>query len=394
MSALESWAYLNRVIEGPSTTLWALRNEGYTADEIAEGVRTRAPWLGDLAADTDARYTWDQPAEDLATAAEHGYSLITPESPEWPRERIYESFRLGAKLSVDGEGVPARPDGVPPHALWVRGNTNLPELLENSIAIVGTRALSAYGHSATRDIVHGLKRWGYTIVSGGALGIDAAAHDAALEAGLPTVVFAACGPGVTYPRRHQQLFDRIVAAGGAIITEYSPGMAPERHRFLTRNRLVAGLTQATLVIEAAYRSGALSTLRWAQYYHRGTLAVPGPITTAGSVGTNLAIYKGEATMVLNATYVHEAIRLENGLEAEQELADDNKATPLQLLTRTEMRIYDASPKHHREGLAAEEIARAAALSLQVTVNVLIELQGKGLIQRDGQLWRRSETAKT
>ena len=147
------------------------------------------------------------------------------------------------------------------------------------------------------------------------------------------------------------------------------------------------------MIEAAYRSGALSTLRWAQYYQRGTLAVPGPITTAGSVGTNLAIYKGEATMVLNATYVHEAIRLENGLDAEQELADNNVASPLQLLTRTEMRIYDATPKHHRDGLVAEEIAGAAALSLQVTINTLIELQGKGLIQREGQLWRRSDTAK-
>ena len=123
MSSLESWAYLSRVVEGPSHHIQALLRVGKTADEIADGVRTRATWIGGLLSQTENRYTWDRPAEDLEFAAELGYTLLTPESPQWPTEAIQCSF--GRKQTGAASKASHQPDGIAPHALWVAGNTNL-----------------------------------------------------------------------------------------------------------------------------------------------------------------------------------------------------------------------------------------------------------------------------
>lgn len=389
MSTLESWAYLSRVVEGPSRHLQALLREGRTADEIADGVRSRAGWIGGLRAQTENRYTWDRPAEDLERAAECGYTLLTPDSPGWPRAAIDLAFTRGAAAAAHNGAVP-QPDGIAPHALWVRGNPDLAGLFANSVGVVGTRQATQYGHTATLDLVKGLGKYRYTIVSGGAVGIDTVAHLTALDVNAPTVAVAACGSGVAYPRSNAAMFDRIAASGGAIVSEYPPDTTPDRHRFLTRNRLVAGLTLGTVLVEAAFRSGALNTLKWVNTFNRAAMAVPGPITDVESLGANLAIQDNRATMVLNADQIHEQLCGVGQVDAEGAMEALFPASDVQRLTRNELRIYDALPPVGRPGREAEDIAADAGLTIGLTVHILMDLAGRGLVERERRLWSRAE----
>lgn len=387
MSSLESWAYLNRVVEGPSQHIQAMLAAGRDADELARGIRTRASWLGGLGPVTESRHTWDRPAEDLVAAEKEGYTLITPESPQWPREAIEASFVAAvARAQKNNENLP--PDAHPPHALWVRGNTDLPQLFASAVGIVGTRAASSYGHHATADLCSGLVRHQHTIVSGGALGIDTVAHTTALNAAGATVVVAACGAGQVYPRRNEALFSRIAAEGGAVVTEYPPGVTPDRHRFLTRNRLVAALTQGTVVVEAAFRSGALNTLKWVEVFNRVGMAVPGPILGPGSLGTNLAIRDGRANMVLSADDAHEQLSPVGTSDVDGQYEFAFAADALQQLSRNELRVYDSLPLADTGGLEASDLAAACGFTIGLTVHLLMDLSGKGLVEREGQLWRR------
>ncbi len=387
MSRKESWAYLSRAVEGPSHALQELLRAGRDADELAAGVRNRASWLGGLAADTEARHTWDRPAEDLEEAARGGYVLVTPDDTGWPGTIIGGAFDAGVAASLVNQ-EPFRERGVAPHALWVRGNIELAGLFARSVAVVGTRASSAYGHHATADLVTGLASRRYTVVSGGALGIDAVAHETALANGAPTVIVAACGPGIAYPRRNAPLFDAVAERGGAVVTEYPPGIAPDRHRFLTRNRLVAALTQGTVVVEAAFRSGALNTLSWANYYGRRAMAVPAPILGHGSLGTNLAIRDGRAAMALSAGDIHEMLGRVGEVDADGQRELDFAADPIQSLAPNELRVFDALPVSTSTGLPAEQVSRQAGLTVALTVHLLVDLTKKGLVRREGTEWRR------
>ena len=386
MSTRESWAYLSRVIEGPNHHLQQLLRAGRDADEIAAGVRARASWLGGLAAATEARHSWDRPERDLEDAARSGFTLLSAEDDGWPTDAIRAAFDHGVAASMSNRDT-FRPDGVAPHVLWVRGETNLAGLFARSVAVVGTRASSAYGHHATADLVRGLARHQYTTVSGGAAGIDTVAHETALANGAPTVVVAACGPGIAYPRRNAELFD-AVAQRGAVITEYPPSVAPDRHRFLTRNRLVAALTQGTVIVEAAFRSGALNTLSWANYYGRRAMAVPGPILGAGSLGTNLAIRDGRADMALSADDIHEMLSRLGEVDTDGQRELDFAADAVQALSRNELRVYDALPAGASAVRRAEDVAREAGLTVALTVHLLVDLSKKGVVAREGAQWRR------
>ena len=238
--------------------------------------------------------------------------------------------------------------------------------------------------------MRGLAKHQYTIVSGGALGIDTIAHQAALDCGAPTIVVAACGPGYVYPLSNEPLFDRVVRAGGAIVTEYPPGTTPDRHRFLTRNRLVAGLTQGTLLVEAAFRSGALNTLKWANAMNKQTMAVPGPITATESLGTNLAIQNKQAAMVLNADQIHEHIVHTGDFDAGEQMEMKYPPTLTQQLSHNELRIYDALPRAGEGSRTAEEIAADAGLSIGLTVHILMDLAKRGVVQRERKEWSRTE----
>ncbi|MBF4546801.1 DNA-protecting protein DprA [Corynebacterium afermentans subsp. lipophilum] len=388
MSSLESWAYLSRVVEGPSHHIQALLRVGKSADEIAEGVRTRATWIGGLLSQTENRFTWDRPAEDLEFAADLGYTLLTPESPQWPAEAIQCSF--GRQQTGAAGKTSHQPDGIAPHALWVAGNTNLAGLFAQSVGVVGTRHATKYGHMATKDLVAGLGGHNYTVVSGGALGIDTVAHTTAMDVSTPTVVVAACGPGEHYPRSNKALFERVVATGGALVTEYPPAVTPDRHRFLTRNRLVAALTLGTVLVEAPFRSGALNTLKWVNAFNRTAMAVPGPVTDAQSLGANLAIQNNEAEMVLNAGQIHEQLSAVGEYSAEEQMEMQYPPSVTQQLSRNELRIYDALPPAGRTGREAEAVAADAGLSIALTVHILMDLSKRGLVERDKRVWSRVE----
>ena len=388
MSSPESWAYLSRVVEGPSHHIQALLRVGKSADEIAEGVRTRATWIGGLLSQTENRFTWDRPAEDLDFAAELGYTLLTPESPQWPAEAIQCSF--GRQQTGAAGKTSHQPDGIAPHALWVAGNTNLAGLFAQSVGVVGTRHATKYGHMATKDLVAGLGGHNYTVVSGGALGIDTVAHTTAMDVNTPTVVVAACGPGEHYPRSNKALFERVVATGGALVTEYPPAVTPDRHRFLTRNRLVAALTLGTVLVEAPFRSGALNTLKWVNAFNRTAMAVPGPVTDAQSLGANLAIQNNEAEMVLNAGQIHEQLSAVGEYSAEEQMEMQYPPSVTQQLSRNELRIYDALPPAGRTGREAEAVAADAGLSIALTVHILMDLSKRGLVERDKRVWSRVE----
>lgn len=388
MSSLESWAYLSRVVEGPSHHIQVLLRVGKSADEIAEGVRTRATWIGGLLSQTENRFTWDRPAEDLEFAADLGYTLLTPESPQWPAEAIQCSF--GRQQTGAAGKTSHQPDGIAPHALWVAGNTNLAGLFAQSVGVVGTRHATKYGHMASKDLVAGLGGHNYTVVSGGALGIDTVAHTTAMDVNTPTVVVAACGPGEHYPRSNKALFERVVATGGALMTEYPPAVTPDRHRFLTRNRLVAALTLGTVLVEAPFRSGALNTLKWVNAFNRTAMAVPGPVTDAQSLGANLAIQNNEAEMVLNAGQIHEQLSAVGEYSAEEQMEMQYPPSVTQQLSRNELRIYDALPPAGRTGREAEAVAADAGLSIALTVHILMDLSKRGLVERDKRVWSRVE----
>ena len=197
---------------------------------------------------------------------------------------------------------------VPPILLFVKGNRKV--LSEKALAIVGTRNPTPYGSRIASDFAAGFVDREYAIVSGGAYGIDSAAHKGALVAEGVTIAVTASGLDSPYPAGNQRLFDEICEAG-AIVTEYLPGVQARPHRFLIRNRIIAALSQGTLVVEAAFRSGSLRTARDASDLLRPVMAIPGPINSPTSDGCHRLIGERSAELV---TSVADAYELMSTLE--------------------------------------------------------------------------------
>ncbi|MFD7161407.1 DNA-processing protein DprA [Kribbella sp. NPDC059898] len=229
-----------------------------------------------------ARAVGVDPVRDLEVAARDGVRFVIPGDDEWPVG--VESLR-GLK-DVSGQDLPGVPFG-----LWVRGGGSLRRGVARSVAVVGARACSSYGEYVASEFASGLAEMGWSTVSGGAYGIDAAAHMGTLAAGGTTVAVLACGADMSYPRRNEGLFDRI-AEHGLIVSELPPGSAPTRRRFLMRNRLIAALAGGVVLVEAAERSGALITGKWASLCSRVLMAVPGPVTSRMSTGCHGVIRSG------------------------------------------------------------------------------------------------------
>src|SRR5580658_6472863 len=213
--------------------------------------------------------------------------LICPGDPEWP----------GA---LDELGQ-ARP-----YALWLRGRADLHLSSLRSVSIVGSRAATGYGTHVAGEIAADLGERGWTIVSGGAYGIDAAAHRGALVTHAITIAVLACGVDYPYPAGHADLFADI-AAQGLVASEWPPGRPPGRMRFLVRNRTIAALSAGTVIVEAGERSGALNTARHAANLGRALMAVPGPVTSAQSAGCHLLIRELGGTLVTRAADVIEML---------------------------------------------------------------------------------------
>jgi DNA processing protein len=196
----------------------------------------------------------------------------------------------------------------PPTRLWIRGDAELALLDRPALAIVGARACSGYGRSVARLLATEAAAAGAVVVSGMARGVDGEAHRGALAVQGTTIAVLGCGVDRDYPAAHAELARAIVAGGGLMVSEYEPGVEPAPWRFPARNRIIAGLTRATVVVEARERSGALITADFALEDGREVLAVPGEITSALSDGTNALLRLG-ATPATSVADVLEAMGL-------------------------------------------------------------------------------------
>jgi DNA processing protein len=193
-----------------------------------------------------------------------------------------------------------------PYALWLRGTADLRFTCLRSVAITGSRASTAYGSYVAASIASALAENGWSVVSGGAYGIDAAAHRGALAADGATIAVLASGVDLPYPAGHAGLFDAI-AAQGLLVSEWPPGQMVSRLRFLGRNRIIAALATGSLVVEAGSRSGACNTARHARDLGRPLMAVPGPVTSEQSAGCHQIIRDWHATLVTSAADVIDAL---------------------------------------------------------------------------------------
>ena len=365
---LSAWAYLSRVLEAPCSELAELVMRVGPV-EAADRIR-RGAVGNDLARRTVARRNIDCAAEDLELLHRRGGRLLTADDDEWPGL---------AFAAFTGAPVRDKPQGRAPLALWVIGPLRLDDVAERAVAIVGTRACTAYGEYVAADLSAGLAEHDVAVVSGGAYGIDGAAHRAALAADGVTVAVLAGGVDVLYPAGHSALLHRV-ATHGLLVSEYPPGVRPARHRFLTRNRLVAALSGATVVVEAGIRSGAASTAAWARALGRVVCAVPGPITSAASTGCHILLQAG-AELVTRADEVREIIGRAGEFAGEQ----PRPADVLDALTDTDRRVYEALPG--RGARTPDEIAVASGLPATEVLGPLAMLEIAGLIERHEGRWR-------
>lgn len=304
-----------------------------------------------------------------------------------PRRELSILDRLGGRLLIPGEpGWPTSLDDLglaAPMCLWVRGSLDLRQAARRSVAVVGARACTQYGTRVAQDVAMGVADRHFTVVSGGAYGIDAAAHCGALAAPGPTVAFLAGGIDRLYPAGNARLLCEIVEAGGALVSEVPPGSAPHRVRFLLRNRLIAAFSTATVVVEAASRSGALSTAARAAELLRPVGAVPGPVTSMASSGCHRLLRDTDAVCVTDAAEVAELAGSGTDV-APARVTVSRPADNLDLIGR---KLLDGLPV--RSASSVESVARAAGLSVAEVVAGLGHLELAGMAERVGGGWRRS-----
>jgi DNA processing protein len=330
--------------------------------------RLRLPWLPDDAG--------------LAVARRDGIGLVCPADPQWPGW-------------LDELGS-ARP-----YALWLRGQADLHEACLRSVSIVGSRAATGYGAHVAGEIAADLGERGWAVISGGAYGIDAAAHRGALVTGAVTIAVLACGVDYPYPAGHADLFATI-AEHGLVISEWPPGRQPARLRFLVRNRTIAALSCGTVIVEAGERSGALNTARHAAQLGKPLMAVPGPVTSAQSAGCHRIIREWGATCVTNADHIIEmlsplgtpetlpATRTAAGAATALPSRNPQPATADAAPSRDELdldsaRVLDALPARGAAGTST--IAAEAGVDLDTVLRCLGMLAGSGFIERCDRGWR-------
>ena len=308
-------------------------------------------------------------AEEVSGVCRAGIRLACPGDPEWP-----------GQLTDLGDAQP--------YALWLRGNADLRFSCLRSVAIVGSRAATAYGSYVASEFAASVAARGWAVVSGGAYGVDAAAHRGALGAEGVTVAVLACGVDVPYPAGHKDLLD-AVAAQGVVVSEWPPGRNATRLRFLIRNRVIAALAPGTLVVEAGRRSGAVNSARHARDLNRALMAVPGPITSDLSAGCHHIIREWQGTLVTSAAEVIECLSPVAAAPGQSQLAAPRAAAPA-VLNRDELdqeaaAVLDALPS--RGGMGPSRIAHRAGLDPATVVRCLGALAAGGFAERCEQGWR-------
>lgn len=342
-------------------------------DPTADDARPRKPRAGDRLVTAVERWTPRlenlDPRRELMVLRRYGGTLLTPDDERWP-------------AGLDHLGPAA------PFALWVRGMPDLRALAARSVSLVGARASTSYGEHVAAGMASGLADRGFAVVSGGAYGIDAAAHRGSVAAGGATVALLAGGVDRFYPQGNHDLLRAIADGAGAIVSELPPGSAPFRQRFLARNRLIAAMTGATVVVEAAWRSGALSTARRAAELLRPVGAVPGPVTSMASAGCHTLLRDGVATCVTDAA---EAAELAGDLGTDAAPIPQGRTDVVDGLDDVGRMLWDALPL--RSAAPLEAVARTAGLTVRESLGGLgrLELAGHA-VQEDGG-WRRVAPGK-
>jgi DNA processing protein len=361
-------AYLSRVAEPPAPALAELVAQVGPVEAAARVLDGRVD--EQVATETNVRRAVHRPAADLEAAAAAGARLVTPEHPEWPAE-AFAAFGAAGSAQL-----------APPVALWVRGPGRLDELCGHAVAVVGARAATSYGAHVAAELGSGLADRGCTVVSGAAIGIDGAAHRGALGVEGATVAVLACGVDRVYPASHELLLERI-AASGLVVSEYPPGGVPGRHRFLVRNRLIAGLAAGTVVVEAGLRSGAQRTASDALSLGRQVMAVPGPVTSAMSVGCHRLVRDG-ALLVTRSDEVLEAVA-----PIGEHLAgppDPGTGRPTDGLGTPAALVHDALPA--RAARDTRWLALESGVPLGAVRAALVALERRGLVEHCEGRWRR------
>lgn len=306
-----------------------------------------------------------------------GGTLVVPGDATWP-------------VMVDDLGA------VAPLALWVRGDPQALQALapEGAVALVGARCATHYGTDMAQEIAYELGERGIWVISGGAYGIDAAAHQGALASRGKTISVQAGGLGELYPAMNARLFSQIQQTG-AIVSEAPPSQRPAKHLFLTRNRIISALSQVVVVVEAGERSGAMSTANHGAEQGRQVAAVPGPVTSAASAGCHRLIREG-AALVTNAAEIMELMfplhaQEQNVFGGEATAASPQRNSAGQIpapslfagLSSDGVKVVDSLSKTAWKSL--EQVARGAGLGTRTVQSELglMELDGK-VETRDGR----------
>ena len=391
--ALVARAFLSRIAEPGCVAVWALVRKLGPIDAVA------AIRAGDVADDvrtaTSARLATIEPEADLEVAERYGIRLVAPEHPDWPHFALGSLERAAlTRLTEHGSNRKKTDEGgapIPPLALWLKGNAELAPLGTRSASIVGSRASTDYGNLVARELAYALAARDVPVVSGGAYGIDAAAHRGALVADGVTVVVSAGGLDRPYPTGNAQLFDRA-AERGLVISESPPGAAPHRQRFLTRNRLIAAFGTGTVVVEAANRSGARNTVRHCRTLGRPVMAVPGPVTSVMSAGCHelIRFEPSPATLVTSAEDVLAVIG-SPGMpvavvaEVAPDAPVDKRRVALDALDSLTRRVFDGV--RYRRAAQVDEIAARSGVAVADVIRSLplLELHGLVTARPDGYL---------
>ena len=321
--------------------------ESRTRDPLHRMTRAVDRWRGRLK---------QQPLQAaLEVAEKRGIHLLTPEDAQWPPG--LHDLQAAA-----------------PACLWWTGDSSaladLPRATASAVAVVGCRASTPYGDDVAASLGADLTGHGTAVISGGAYGIDAAAHRGALGAGGMTHAVLAGGLDRLYPRGNTELL-RAVAGSGLLLSESPPGAEPTRWRFLARNRLIAALTSVTTVVQAGWRSGALSTASRAEELSRIVAAVPGPVTSPQSQGCHRLIRERGAVLVTDA---HDVLDLIPGQTPRD---DQNLFDPLDVLSPADHRVFDAIPP--RSTGTVEAISSSIGEPLDAVRSAISRLEILGMV---------------
>lgn len=351
--------HLLAVAEPGSATLGALVAKHGAVETLA---RIREGAVGEQVSETwQRRLAAIDIDQIVATLEAASCDVLTPQSPQWPSQLN----DLGSKA---------------PLLLLTRGVLPLRVTALRSVAVVGARAASEYGNRQASVMSSELAEQGVAIVSGAAFGIDAAAHHGCLAADGNTIAVIASGIDVVYPSAHETLFASLLDHG-VIVSEVLPGRRPTRAGFLARNRLIAALTNGTVVVEAALRSGALNTATWAHALQRHVMAVPGPVTSVTSAGCHRLIRDHEATLVCNAAEVLEQVGLLNAMNAPDVLQPGQVLDELAGPVAT---IYEALPA--RRAMSTQELVTTTGMAGDDVVTALGQLLLLGVVRHGEKGW--------